>query len=213
MQVKEPAFGAGGRIHSDRAFVLAASASSGARLVDPGQFGRLPKAHLQLHRRPMPSIPPSVRIEDPAMTFPTRWNPFRQLSRFEPFGDIDELMRGFAPVGLSREYQRAMEMRLDVNEDEQQYVVNIDMPGVKKTDIDIAVDGNQITVSAEVNREESRGKGKELYSERYSGKAFRTFALPVEVDSEKAEATYDGGVLTLTLPKKPGNGSHRLTVN
>lgn len=147
------------------------------------------------------------------MTLPTRWNPFRQLSRFEPFGDIEGLMRGIAPSGLSHEYQRALEMRLDVNEDDQQYVVNIDMPGVKKTDIDIAVDGNQVTVSAEINREQSRGKGKELYSERYSGKAFRSFALPVEVDSEKSEASYDGGVLTLTLPKKAGNGSHRLTVN
>lgn len=147
------------------------------------------------------------------MAFPTRWNPFRQLSRFEPFGEINDLMRGFAPTGLAREYERALEMRLDVNEDDSQYVVNIDMPGVKKSDIDVAVDGNQITVTAEVNREESRGKGKELYSERYSGKAFRTFALPVEVDSEKAEAKYDGGVLTLTLPKTPGNGSHRLPVH
>jgi HSP20 family protein len=147
------------------------------------------------------------------MTLPTRWNPFRQLTRFEPFGDIEGLMRGLAPSGLAREYERAMEMRLDVNEDDQQYVVNIDVPGVKKTDIDIAVDGNQVTVSAEVDREQSRGKGKELYSERYNGKAFRSFALPVEVDSAKATANYDGGVLTLTLPKKPGEGTRRLTVN
>lgn len=147
------------------------------------------------------------------MTLPTRWNPFRQLGRFEPFADIEELMRGLASSNLSREYQRTLDMRLDVNEDDQKYVVNVDMPGVKKTDIDIAVDGNQVTITAEVNREQSHGKGKELYSERYSGKAFRSFTLPVEVDSEKAEANYDGGVLILTLPKKSGGGSHRLAVN
>ncbi len=147
------------------------------------------------------------------MTLPTRWNPFRQLGRFEPFADIEDLMRGFASSNLSREYQRTLDMRLDVNEDDQKYVVNVDMPGVKKTDIDIAVDGNQVTITAEVNREQSHGKGKELYSERYSGKAFRSFTLPVEVDSEKAEANYDGGVLILTLPKKSGGGSRRLAVN
>lgn len=147
------------------------------------------------------------------MTLPIRWNPFRQLGRFEPFADIEDLMRGFASSNLSREYQRTLDMRLDVNEDDQKYVVNVDMPGVKKTDIDIAVDGNQVTITAEVNREQSHGKGKELYSERYSGKAFRSFTLPVEVDSEKAEANYDGGVLILTLPKKSGGGSRRLAVN
>ena len=147
------------------------------------------------------------------MTLPIHWNPFRQLGRFEPFGDIEDLVRGFASSSLSREYQRAMDMRLDVNEDDRQYVVNIDMPGVRKDDIDIAIDGNQVTVAAEVNKELSQGKGKELYSERYSGKAFRSFALPADVDGDKSEAKYDGGVLTMTLPKKSGNGTHRLPVN
>ena len=146
------------------------------------------------------------------MTLPTRWSPLRQMTRFEPFGDIEDFFRGFSPTALGREYERAMDMRLDVNEDEKNYVVNVDMPGVRKDDIDVAVEGNQVTISAEVKHEQSREKGKELYSERYSGKAFRSFALPSEVDSAKAQAKYDGGVLTLTLPKKTGNGSRRLEI-
>ncbi len=147
------------------------------------------------------------------MTLPTRWNPFRPMTRFDSFGDIEDLVRGMASSSLAREYQRAMDMRLDVTEDEQHYAVNIDMPGVKKDDIDISIEGNRVTVSAEIDHEKSRGKGKELYSERYSGNAFRSFTLPVEVDSKNAQAHYDGGVLRLTLPKKSGSGSHRLTVN
>lgn len=147
------------------------------------------------------------------MSLPTGWNPFRQLGHLESLGDIDGLVRGLMSSHLAREYQRAIDMRLDVNEDDQQYVVNIDMPGVRKADIDIEVDGNQITVSAEINREQSKGKGRELYSERYMGKAFRSFALPIKVDEARAKATYDGGVLTLVLPKRSGSESRRLAVN
>lgn len=147
------------------------------------------------------------------MTTPTRWNPFRQIARFEPFGNFEDLLRGFGTPSLPREYERTLDMRLDVNEDDKAYVVNVDMPGVRKSDIDVSVEGNQVTISAEVKREQEHGKGKELYSERFSGKAYRSFSLPLEVDSAQAQATYDGGVLTLTLPKKAGNGSRHLAIN
>ena len=146
------------------------------------------------------------------MTLPTRLNRFRPLARFEPFGDFEDLLRGLAAPTLAREYERTLEMRLDVNEDDKGYVVNVDMPGVRKDDIDISVEGNQVTISAEVNRDKSREQGQQIYNERYSGKAYRAFTLPHEVDSEKANARYDGGVLTLTLPMKAGTASHRLEI-
>lgn len=147
------------------------------------------------------------------MTMPTRWNPTGPLSRVDPFFDFDDLLRGFGMrPSIARDYERTMDMRLDVNEDDKEYVVNVDIPGVKKSDIDISVEGNQVTVRAEVSREKSGGKGKELYNERYSGQAYRSFSLPSEIDSGTAKAIYDGGVLTLTLPKKAGSAVKRLSV-
>jgi HSP20 family protein len=87
------------------------------------------------------------------------------------------------------------------------------MPGVKKENVDVSVDGNQVTISAEITREQSSDNEKQLYSERYSGKAYRSFSLPTEVDSGKSEARYDGGVLKLTLPKKATGGSRHLSIN
>ena len=141
------------------------------------------------------------------MTLPTRWNPFGQISRTDPFADFEDLLRTLGGRSLAREYERTMDMRLDVNEDEKGYVVNVDMPGVKKEDIDVSIEGNQVAIRAEVKREKSDDKGKEIYNERYSGQAYRSFTLPVEIDSTAAQAAYDGGVLTLTLPKKASTAS------
>jgi HSP20 family protein len=143
------------------------------------------------------------------MTLPTRWS---QLSRIDPFADFEDLIRGLGARSLAREYERTLDMRLDVNEDDKGYVVNVDMPGVKKDDIDISIEGNQVAIRAEVKREKSREKGKDIYNERYSGQAYRAFTLPSEIDSAAAQATYDGGVLTLTLPKKTGTEAKRVSV-
>lgn len=136
----------------------------------------------------------------------SRFDPLRQLTQLDPFRGLDALFRGLPVPEFARQYEHAMEMRMDINEEDQAYVVKVDMPGVKKDAIDVSLDGNQVTIRAEVGREESRGHGKELYSERYSGQAFRSFFLPTEIDADKVRADYDGGVLTLTVPKKPGAG-------
>jgi len=147
------------------------------------------------------------------MALPTRWNPLRQMTRFDPLSDFDEIFRGLAARPMSREFEKAMEMRLDVIEDDKSYRVSVDMPGVKKSDIDVSVEGNQVTISAELKREATNENERELYTERYSGKAYRSFSLPFEVDSTKSEARYDGGVLMLTLPKKASSVSKHLSVH
>jgi HSP20 family protein len=144
---------------------------------------------------------------------PTQWQPSRQLSRFDPLAGIDELFRGLVPRGLANDYERALDMRMDVCEDEKAYKVTVDMPGIKKEAIDVSVEGNQVSISAECSRDKGGDNERELYSERFSGKAYRSFSLPSEVDSGAAKAQYDGGVLTLTLPKKPGTESRRLPVH
>lgn len=148
------------------------------------------------------------------MALPTRWNPLRHTRLLDPFVDLEDLIQGVGARSLSREYDKTLEMRMDVQEDDKAYLVTVDVPGVKKEDIDVSVEGNQVTITAEVKRhEQSRDKGKELHSERFYGKAFRSFSLPNEVDSSKSEARYDGGVLSLTLPKKGDSQSRHLSIN
>lgn len=148
------------------------------------------------------------------MALPARWNPFRQNSRFDLLPDLDDLARSISMRGpLARQYEHMLEMRMDVTEDSKSYHVRLDVPGVKKEDIDISIDGNQVTVTAEAKRERTHEQEKEIYSERYEGQAYRSFSLPADIDGSKAEAHYDGGVLRLDLPKKAGNGSRKLPVN
>jgi HSP20 family protein len=131
----------------------------------------------------------------------------------DPFADLEALFRGVGNRSLSRGYEKTLEMALDVHEDDKAYRINVDVPGVKKEDIDVSVEGNQVTITAEVKREKSRDNETEVHSERFFGKAFRSFSLPSEVDSSKSAATYDGGVLSLTLPKKGTSGSRHLSIN
>ena len=148
-----------------------------------------------------------------ALPMLTRWNPLRQAATFDPFTDLEDLFRGFDTRSLARPYEKTLEMRMDVHEDDKAYRITVDMPGVKKEDIDVAVEGNQVTITAEVKHEMSRDTEKEVHRERFAGKAFRSFSLPLEVDSSKANAHYDGGVLNLTLPKKGDTQARRISIN
>ena len=104
------------------------------------------------------------------------------------------------------------EIRLDVRETDKAYNVHAEIPGVKKEDIEVSIDGNLVTVRAEVRREKEEKGETMLRSERYYGAMTRSFTLASEVDEPAAAATYSDGVLELTLPKKPGSASRKLTV-
>lgn len=123
------------------------------------------------------------------------------------------LRRFFAPVALESDTP-PLKMRVDVSEKDNAYEVKADIPGVKKEDINIRIDGNVVQIDAEVNREkESKDKaGKVLRSERYWGNISRTFSLSQDVDDTKVVAKYADGVLTLELPKKASPESRKITV-
>jgi HSP20 family protein len=146
-----------------------------------------------------------------AMNQLTRWSPFRQIARLDPFNELEDAFRGWFPRE-NRQFERAMDMRVDVSETDKGYAVAVDLPGVRKDDIDVAVEGAQVTIRAEVKRDSSSQHGKEIHSERFSGEAYRSLSLPQEIDAAGAKAHYDGGVLTLTLPKKNGASARHLTV-
>ena len=131
------------------------------------------------------------------------------------FGDsIESAFRRFlSPVTFDADTPE-LQIRLDVSEKENAYEIKADLPGFKKEDINIRVDGNVVQIDAEVNREkETRGNGgKVLRSERYWGNISRTFSLAQDVDDSKVVAKYTDGVLTLELPKKASAASKKIAV-
>ena len=123
------------------------------------------------------------------------------------------LRRFFAPMAFETDTP-TLKMRVDVSEKDNAYEVKADIPGVKKEDINVRIDGNVVQIDAEVNREkESKDKGgKVLRSERYWGNISRTFSLAQDVDDTKVVAKYADGVLTLELPKKASPESKKIAV-
>jgi HSP20 family protein len=94
-------------------------------------------------------------------------------------------------------------MKVDVAESNGAYTVMAELPGVKKDDIQVTIDGSQVTLAAEVKREKEASQDERvLHTERVYGKVSRSFTLPQEVDEAKAEAKFRDGVLELKLPKK-----------
>jgi len=123
------------------------------------------------------------------------------------------LRRFFAPMAWDAEPQ-ALKMRIDVSEKPNSYAVKADIPGVKKEDISVRIDGNVVQIDAELKREkETKGEGdKVLRSERYWGNISRTFSLAQDVNDSEVQAHYADGVLTLDLPKKTTATSRKVKV-
>ncbi len=138
----------------------------------------------------------------------TRYDPFDVA--LEPF---DDLFKGFfRPVRFEGQPQQ-MQIKMDVKEDDKAYTVHAEIPGVKKEDIHVTIEGNQVSISAEVKKEKEEKQGeKVLRSERYYGKVYRSFSLGHEVDEATSVAKYNEGVLDLTLPKKATTSAKKLAI-
>jgi len=143
----------------------------------------------------------------------TRFDPFGDLSRFEQFPDLEDLWRAPWTRALWRGLPSQAPIKIDVTEDDKSYRVKADVPGVKKEDIKVSIDGNQVSISAEVKSEKEEKKGESIVrSERYYGKQYRSFSLAHDIDQTGAEAKYENGVLQLTLPKREKTSAKKLTV-
>jgi len=128
------------------------------------------------------------------------------IARLDPFNElVDDFLKGFfvRPMVYEGEPRGALRMKVDVVESNGAYLVTAEVPGVKKEDIQVLIDGAEVTLAAELKRERDVSKEERvLHAERAFGKIERSFTLPQEVDETKAEAKYRDGVLELTLPKK-----------
>lgn len=137
------------------------------------------------------------------------------LTRYNPVDDaFDDLFRGFFMRPVRMEGAPEVQIKMDVKEDDKAYSVHAEIPGVKKDDIHVTIDGNQVAISAEVKNEKEVKEGeKVLRSERYYGKVSRAFTVAQDVDEAAAQAKYNNGVLELTLPKKAAVKSRRLNIS
>ena len=132
---------------------------------------------------------------------------------------FDDFFKDFAPGFYVRPLHgdglpTPSQIKIDVKEDDAAYTVQAEVPGVPKEDINVSIDGNVVSLRAEVRQHDEKKEGeKVLRSERYYGAVARSFQLPVDVDATQAKAKYDNGELTLTLPKKQGNKTQRLMID
>ena len=133
-------------------------------------------------------------------------------------GLFDDFFKDFAPAFYVRPLHgdalpEPSQIKIDVKEDDSAYTVHAEVPGVPKEDINVSIDGNVVSLRAEVRQHDQKKDGEKLLrSERYYGAVARSFQLPLEVDAAQARARYDNGVLVLTLPKKQGNKTQRLAI-
>ena len=127
---------------------------------------------------------------------------------------MDEMFRNFLrPLRWENMPAQAPQIKLDVTEADNAYTVKAEIPGVRKEDIDVRIEGNMVSLSAEVNKQsEEKKDGRVIRSERYQGYVSRTFSLGANVDQAKASAKYENGVLELVLPKRESTEGKRLTV-
>jgi len=137
------------------------------------------------------------------------------ISLFDPMTtQMNRLFRNWLPREWPLDKEIGYDVRVDLSEDARTYIVRADLPGVKKEDIHVDIDGNRISISAQMKSEHEEKKGESVvHTERYEGNVFRSFSLDSDIDEAKADASYKDGVLELRLPKKAGAKGKRLTIN
>ncbi|MBS1136882.1 MAG: heat-shock protein Hsp20 [Proteobacteria bacterium] len=134
------------------------------------------------------------------------------ITRYDPFDDI---FRGFfvRPVEFGSPAE-APQIKMDVKEEGENYQVHAELPGIKKEDIHVHIDGAMVSISAERKQEKEVKEGERvLRTERYYGKVSRSFQLGQDIDESKATAKFTDGVLELTLPKKTATSARRLAID
>jgi HSP20 family protein len=134
------------------------------------------------------------------------------LTRMERFDDLfPELFRRMArPFSMAPDMPG--DIRIDITEKDKEYQVRAEIPGAKKEDIRLTVDGNFVSIAAEVRREKEEKNGRNLVRETSFGSVSRGFALAHEIDSQAVVAKLEDGVLNLTLPKRGGAGTRQIAI-
>lgn len=142
------------------------------------------------------------------------------MSSLSPFvgGNLfDELFRDISPGYWVRPLHGdplPAQIKVDIKENPNEYVVHAELPGAGKENIHVQIEGNVVSIRAEISQIDTQNKDdKLLRSERYFGQVSRSFQLPVEIDQGASKARYDNGILTLNLVKAQSKGGQRLSID
>ena len=142
----------------------------------------------------------------------TKWSPFRLSPSWDPFREFEEMRnRFFAELGLRRPIFRTEPEEwftptewmppVDIEEDDREYLLKAELPGMKKEDVKLKVEGGTLSISGERKEEKEEKDKKHHRVERSYGAFMRSFALPEVVLSEKVSAEFKDGILTVHVPK------------
>lgn len=141
------------------------------------------------------------------------------MSSLTPFGSrnlFDELFRDINPGYFIKPLHGdalPSQIRVDVKENTNEFIVEAEIPGAGKDNIQVNIEGNVVSIRAEISQVDTQTKDdKVLRSERYYGEVSRSFQLPADIDEANSKARYDNGVLTLTLLKKQKQAGQRMTI-
>lgn len=140
--------------------------------------------------------------------------PYRSLYRLQ--NDFDQFFQDWSGGELDfLKSDPSLFPSCEISEDKNSYLMKLDMPGVKKQDVRIDLDGHQLTISAERREEKKTDKAEQRhrFSEISYGSYQRSFTLPSAVDENKVDAKFENGVLSLTLPKSVQSSTKQIAVN
>lgn len=142
------------------------------------------------------------------------------MSNLSPFGGrslLDEFFRDVSPGYYVKPLHGDAlpnQIKVDVTENANEFIVQAEIPGASKEAIHVNIEGNVISIRAEISQLDSQTKDDKLIrSERYYGEVSRSFQLPVDIDQDASKARYDNGVLTLNLVKNRKKSSQRMSID
>lgn len=150
-----------------------------------------------------------TQTQTPTPAAPAAHDPFAAFR-----SEMDRLFEQFLGGGRRHEttpgptlfggaFGHALSPAVDLKEGAEAVTLTAELPGMKPEDVELSVRGGVLTLKGEKRQEEMSGEGDRRLTERRWGRFERSFMLPDDVDEEKAEARFDHGVLTVTLPKRP----------
>ena len=146
------------------------------------------------------------------MTSLIRFSPSTEMRRLQR--EIDRLFEGFSPTQGNGDTETAVwAPRVDLSETDEFYFIHLDVPGMSKEDLDINFHDNTLTVSGERKVEETEEQHNFVRMERTFGHFYRSFSLPKAIKTDKINANYKDGVLTIRVPKAEESKPRRIKVS
>jgi HSP20 family protein len=142
-----------------------------------------------------------------------RFDPFSDIARFDPFNGIAEWFRDFDVRPSLRETGVPPRIKVDVSETDSGFTVTAEIPGAKKENLKVDVEGNKVSIRVELKRDSQENQGAMLCCERFFGEQRRSLTLAQDIDETNVMATYLDGVLSLTLPEKMSKPATQIAVS